>query len=199
LRALPSRKPSALILAAGASTRFGTPKQLAKLWRKTLLQRAIASVPASSVRETVVVIGHAASAVRESIDGEPVKVVVNQDYRAGLSSSIRKGVASLSPDTPGVLLLLADQPLVTKTLLRGMLELFAKKDAILAASAGGVASPPVIFPRRYFDELQALSGDKGAKEVIERHRGELLRVPAAPKKTLADIDTQDDIRAARKG
>ena len=191
--------PSALILAAGASSRFLGTKQLAKIGGKTLLERALDSVPSAQVRETVVVLGHEAEAVAKGMRARTgVKVVVNLGYIGGMSTSIRAGMMALAKDTPGVMLILADQPFVTRSLLRRMLRVFEEGGKIVAASHGDLVAPPVIFSKRYFRELAYLRGDEGARSVIERHVASLSRVRVGSKHVLEDIDTREDYDAARR-
>jgi molybdenum cofactor cytidylyltransferase len=201
-RVTPPRRPSALVLAAGASTRFLGTKQIAVLGGKSLVERALDVVPKAKVRETVVVLGHEAEAVAAAMrPGRPVKVIVNAGYRTGMGSSIRAGVLSLASDTAGVLLLLADQPFVTRSLLTRMLQAFeteGSKSKIVAAAYGDLVTPPVIFPRMYFRELVGLRRDRGARSVIERHRASLLLVGVRTRQTLADVDTREEFEAARR-
>jgi molybdenum cofactor cytidylyltransferase len=127
--------------------------------------------------------------------------VVNPDYRGGMGSSIRAGVLALGKDARGALLLLADQPFVDRSLLRRELRVFASrspKGRIVAAACGDLVTPPVIFPRKYFRELAALEGDRGAKSVIERHAGSLSLVRVGSRAVLADVDTQEELEAARR-
>jgi len=195
-------RPSALVLAAGASSRFLGTKQLAVIAGKALVERALEAVPRAKVRETVLVLGHEAEAVAKAVGGRKgVKVIVNAVYQEGMGSSIRAGVLAVAPDTKGVLLLLADQPFVGRPLLLRMLKVFEDemdRGKIVAAAHGDLVTPPVIFPKRYLRELSELGGDRGARSVIERHRALLSLVRVRAKVSLADIDTPADLEAARR-
>ena len=192
----PQKRPSVLVLAAGASSRFHGTKQLARLGETTMVEMVVGAVPRTLVRETVIVLGYRASAVKRSLRGlAGVKFVVNAGYRAGLASSISSGILALARDTDGVLLLLADQPFVTKTMLARMIRLFESGSStgkIVAAGYGRLVAPPVIFSRAYFPELEALRGDAGARSVIQKHQGALSVVKAM----LSDVDTREDLEAA---
>jgi len=112
---------------------------------------------------------------------------------------IRAGVRALASDSAGAVLLLADQPFVTRSLLRRMLETFEEggpRRKIVAAAHGDQVTPPVIFSKEYFRELEELRGDQGARSVIERHTGSLSLVRVRSKAVLADIDTRDDLNEA---
>ena len=194
--------PSALVLAAGASSRFPGTKQLARIGGTTIVERVLAAIPAHELGETVVVLGHEAEAVaRAAQHPRGVKFVLNRDYGAGMATSIRAGIRALASDSAGVVLLLADQPFVTRSLLRRMLKVFEEGGPggrIVAAAHGDLVTPPVIFSREYFRELEGLRGDQGARSVIERHPGSLYLVGVRSKAVLADIDTREDLDAARR-
>lgn len=195
------RGPSVILLAAGTSSRFPGTKQLARIGGKTLLERALDSVPASRVKETVVVVGHDAASVSKAAGTRRgVTVVLNPDYREGMATSIRRGISAVAPGSNAVMIVLADQPFITRQFLRGMLDAFEAQGSkgIVAAARGGVVAPPAIFSRRYFAELSGLRGDQGAKSVIEKHMGSASLVRARSPQRLADVDTQDDLEAARR-
>jgi molybdenum cofactor cytidylyltransferase len=199
VRPSPRPGPSAILLAAGASSRFLGTKQLARIGGKTLVERSLEAIPAE-VRETVVVLGHEATAVARAVGARKgVTVVVNADYRAGMGGSIRAGMVALASQTDGALILLADQPFVTRPLLRRMLRTFEAGGGrgIVAAAHGDLVTPPAIFSRKYFGELAELRGDQGARSVIERHARDVTLVRVRSRRTLADIDTLDDLEAAR--
>ncbi|HVB95697.1 MAG TPA: nucleotidyltransferase family protein [Nitrososphaerales archaeon] len=188
-------------MAAGASSRFPGTKQIARIGGKTLVERALDAIPPAEVRETVVVLGHEAASVSNVLRGrEGVRVVVNPGYRSGMGGSISAGILALAKDTEGAMLLLADQPFVTRSLLLRMLRTFEQRGArgMVAAVQGDVVSPPAIFTKEYFDELAGLRGDQGARSVIQRHAGELLRVRVRSRRALSDIDTWGDFKTARR-
>jgi molybdenum cofactor cytidylyltransferase len=198
--------PSVVILAAGASTRFPGTKQLAKIGGKALIERVLDAIPSALVSETVVVLGHEAEAVAEAVaeamrGKKTVRVVVNEEYEGGMSTSIRAGISALAKGTDGALLLLADQPFVTRSLLRRMLRIFeagGPRSEIVAAAHANIVTPPVVFSRRYFRELEGLEGDQGARAVIERHSGSVSLVRVRSTVALSDVDTREDFEAARR-
>jgi len=191
---------SAVLLAAGESSRFPGAKQLARIGGKTLVARTLDAIPVHGVRETVVVVGHEAEAVEAAAGRrDDVTCVVNASYRSGMGSSIRTGILALAKETDGAMLVLADQPFVTRRLLRRMLRAFEKGGArgMVAAAQGDLVAPPVIFSRKYFAELANLRGDKGARSVIERHKEDVTLVRVRSRRTLSDVDTKDDLEATR--
>jgi molybdenum cofactor cytidylyltransferase len=193
--------PSAVLLAAGSSSRFLGPKQLARIGGLTLVERALDVIPAGQVRETVLVVGHEAAAIAAAVgDREGVTIVLNANYRTGMGGSIRAGILALAKEAEGAMILLADQPFVTRPLLRRMLKQFEAQGSrgIVAAAQGALVTPPVVFSRKYFHELARLRGDQGARPVIERHARDVSLVRVRSRQTLMDVDTRDDFDAARR-
>ncbi len=186
-----------VVLAAGMASRFGGPKQLARLGRKTLIERVIESIPKSRVKEVVVVVGQDSAPVRKVLAKANVKVVVNRHYARGMSTSIRAGLRALAKGSNGVMIVLGDQPFVTRPLLEKVLKRYGSGDKIVAVSDGRIVTPPVIFPRAFFEELRKLEGDQGARSVMERHANALSLVKTKAK-TLFDIDTKKDLSLARR-
>ncbi|MDA4118335.1 MAG: nucleotidyltransferase family protein [Thaumarchaeota archaeon] len=192
------RGPSVVILAAGLSSRFGGTKQVAELDGKKLVERVVDSIPEAKVREIVVVVGHDAAAVRRALGRrEKVKVTFNAGYSRGMSTSINAGMRALAKDADGVMLMLGDQPFVTRSLVERLLKRYRSGKKIVAVSQGGVVAPPVIFPRAFFQELRDLEGDHGAKTIIQRH-ADSLSVVNTTSRAVTDIDTREDLRAARR-
>ncbi len=181
-----------VVLAAGASTRFGSPKQLARFQGRTLLQRVLASaneVTASAI--TVVVGAHAADIVAALPPGR-AGVLVNREWREGIASSLRAAVRALPGACDGVLVLLADQPLVAAPALNRLISAWRRRPRrIVASQYEGVTGVPAIFPRWCFSELCALRGDQGARALMMRHADHLTRL-ALPEAAV-DIDQPEDL------
>jgi molybdenum cofactor cytidylyltransferase len=194
-------RPSVLLLAAGTSSRFLGTKQLARIAGKTLVESALDRIPTAEVGDTVVVVGHEAAAVTEAIGKRHgVAIVLNSGYREGMASSIRTGMSALATDANAVMIVLADQPFLTKPLLRRILRAFEARgsNGIVAAARAGTVAPPAVFSRKYFGELAGLTGDQGARSVIVRHQADASLVNVRSRHTLADVDTQEDLEAARR-
>ncbi len=193
--------PSAVLLAAGTSSRFLRTKQLALIGGRTLLERALDSVPASRVKETIVVVGHEAPLVSKAVGTRRgVKVVLNPAYREGMATSIRRGISAVAPGSNAVMIVLVDQPFITRRFLRGMLDAFEARGSkgIVAAARGGVVAPPAVFSRIYFSELSALRGDQGARSVIEKHMDSVSLVRVRSPLRLGDVDTPHDLEVVRR-
>ena len=180
----------ALVLAAGASRRFGSTKQLAELDGEALVARAMRSAIALCGSAVVLVTGKDWRAVAAA--AAPGFFVVNPRYRDGMSTSIAAGMRVLGPLADGVLILLADQPLVTAGHLRSLETLWRENpDHIVASDWQDACGPPVIFPRSAFGDLLSLSGDAGARRIITDGRHPVLRVDFAA--AAVDVDRPEDL------
>ncbi len=189
---------SAVVLAAGSSKRLGRLKQLARLEGRPLLERTLEAVRRSKVDQVIVVIGDEASEVRRKVDLSRFIVVVNNSFKEGMSTSIKLGLSALDRRAAAALIVLADQPFLSASLIDGIVELFQKSEALIVAPTyGGVQGNPVLISRRLFSEVSAISGDIGAKALLGRHSADLLEYPVEPE-LLIDIDTPRDLAIARK-
>jgi molybdenum cofactor cytidylyltransferase len=176
-----------LILAAGAASRYGSPKQLINHHGKSLLQHCIDKANEVCPGRVSVVLG----ANRELIEPliSEAKVIRNNHWQQGLGASIAIGVENIDPQSDGLLILLADQIALTIDDLNLLLDAFDGSNTVSSYYAGrrGV---PAIFPRSLYAELRALSGDSGAKAVLQRSDIGLVEIdlPLAA----MDIDTPED-------
>jgi len=184
----------AVILAAGPSTRMGTPKQLLQFGGKTLLRRAASVAVEARCRPVVVVTGANASVCRQSLHGLDVQEAENNQWQSGMSSSVRVGVeavVAMNPKTAAVVLMLCDQPLVTRDIIAALVAAYRETGSSIVASRYGESyGVPALFASAHFAELRALEGATGAKHVIQKHlpRVHLLPFPGAE----MDVDTRDD-------
>ncbi|HEU4563500.1 MAG TPA: nucleotidyltransferase family protein [Gemmatimonadaceae bacterium] len=161
---------AAVVLAAGASTRFGSQKLLAPLGGAPLVRRTVERVlAAAGVGDVVVVVGHEGDAVRDALAGLPVRVVASPDYRLGMSSSLHAGVRALAPGTAAALIALGDQPTVTPAIIDALITEWRHTERpIVAPVYAGTRGNPVLFAAPLFPELLAVHGDVGARDVIAR-------------------------------
>jgi len=184
----------AVVLAAGASTRFGSPKQLVRVAGRPLLHTAVTRAAEVTGNALTVVLGAGAAQLAPLLKHSPGSVVVNQDWREGIASSIRVGVARLPATCAGVMLVLADQATVSADDLKRLASTWRKQPQyITAALYAGLCGAPAIFPRSAFRELAELRGDDGARLLLRRNADRIVRVPM-PSAAL-DIDTPEDLLA----
>lgn len=189
-----ARLPQAVLLAAGASRRFGSPKQLASVHGEPLVRRVARIALQLPVAGVTVVVGARGSEVAEALRGLPVRVLHNARWREGMASSIRRALGALPRGTPGLLLLLADQAWVGARDLRPLLARWrAQPDAAVAARYGRALGAPCVLPGRSFAALSRLRGDVGARGWLRspRTRAIGLALPAAA----FDVDRPSDLAA----
>ena len=184
----------AAILAAGPSTRFGSPKQLARLDDGLVLHRAVASAASVAGHSVSVVLGAHARDVAPALRQSSASVVLNRNWAEGLASSIRAAVRGAPPRCEGLLLLLADQVAVTADDLRRLFAVWRRQPVLISAALhGGAPGLPAIFPRWAFPDLMELRGDRDAGLVLRRNSDRIVRIPMA--NAAIALDTPQDLRA----
>jgi molybdenum cofactor cytidylyltransferase len=185
-------KVTGLIVAAGESKRMGTTKQLLPFGHSTILGQVIRNALESNLDEIVVVLGYQAQEIGQNISGAPVKVVVNPEFQKGLSSSIKKGLSNIAK-TSAVMILLGDQPLVGKEIINRLIaELGMGNRGIIVPVYNNIRGHPVIFTPLYRDELLALQGDVGGKEIVRAHPEDVAEVNIYSEAVIRDINDRDD-------
>jgi molybdenum cofactor cytidylyltransferase len=191
--AVPSPKIAALVLAAGSSQRMGANKLVATIGGRPLVRIAVEAALGSRASSVSVVTGHRPAEVEAAIRGLAVATVHNPDYGAGLATSLRAGLAHVSPDADGVVVLLADMPGVTAAIVDRLIAAFAP-DRIVVPTAEGRRGNPVLWPRRFLPELMAVTGDAGGRLLIEAHRDAVTEVAIGSPVAL-DVDTPEALAA----
>jgi len=186
------RRVSAVVLAAGGSTRLGRTKQLLPLAGTTMIERVLQTVRQTGADETIVVLGHDAAEVAAHVPAG-CRVVVNADWEAGISSSLQAGLEAVDPQSEAALFVLADQPLLTHAALQQILQAYyGTTRAIVAPVHHGQRGSPALFDRRMFPTLRALHGDVGGRQVIRQFPDEVLRVEMEAPEMFHDVDTAAD-------
>ena len=182
------RNVAVLILAAGSSTRFGSPKQLALFQGQTLLQRCINSACEVFPNTVTVVLGAHYDKIIPSVTG--VQIVHNQLWQQGLGGSIACGVKHIDSAAEAVLILLADQIYISAKEIQLMVEAF-DGDNIVAAKYSGARGVPAIFPRSSFAGLGGLAGDVGAKKLLAMTKVPIVEISLP--QAAVDIDHVEDL------
>lgn len=184
----------AVILAAGTSSRMGEAKQLLRLGETTLLDQVIENVRDSRVDEIVLVLGHEAETIKQSIATKSLKVVVNDSYSQGMGTSLRTGLSALPSEVDGALIVLADQPFVRAATLDLIIDHFRQSSAqIVIPMYKGFRGNPVLLDRSVFSEVMALSGDIGCRAIFGNHLEGIIKVPVEDVGILLDLDSKDDV------
>jgi molybdenum cofactor cytidylyltransferase len=186
---------SAVILAAGASTRMGRQKLLLPLGHETLVRRVVKSVCNAGFDDVLVVVGHTHEQVLEALAGLPIRHAINPDFPTGMGSSFRTAVKNL-PDSEAAMFALADQPFVTSAEYRKVLDTYLQQHSpIVSVRYGDVMAPPHLFAREFFPELAVL--EHGARPVLLRHRDKTT-ILTFPPDLLVDVDTPEDYEDVRR-
>ncbi|MEM3794232.1 MAG: molybdenum cofactor cytidylyltransferase, partial [Thermoprotei archaeon] len=184
-----------LILAAGESRRMGTQKLLLEVQGKPILQHVIDTASTIGFPELVVVIGSQSDKIISKINFGSVKIVINNEYRAGLSSSLKLGLKSFTSNPDAYMVMLGDMPFIRPDTLRKLLEEHAKTDPFMSIPVyREKRGNPVIISRRAVKEVETLSGDSGARQLLERHPHEVMWIQVDDEGVILDVDTQEDYR-----
>jgi molybdenum cofactor cytidylyltransferase len=185
-----------VILAAGRSTRMSPRnKLLEEIGGRPVVARVAETALASGASPVVVVTGFEAQRIAEALRGLDVLSVHNPDFAAGLSTSLRAGLAALPAKSDGALILLGDMPFVEAGDLAALIAAFAAKDrnSICVPARHGRIGNPVLWGRAYFPEMMRLTGDAGAKLLLEVHREHITEVEAVSDGIFADVDAPSDL------
>ncbi len=194
------RRIAAVVLAAGRSTRMGAVNKLiAEIGGKPLVRIAAEQALASRANPVIVVTGHERERVEQALNGLPVKVVHNPDYAEGLGTSLKAGIAAVPDDADGAIICLGDMPQVNAALIDKLIAAFdpARGALVVVPSIAGRRGNPVVWSRRFFNDLMAINGDIGARHLIGSYAEAVAEVPVADDAALTDIDTPESLSAVK--
>ena len=185
---------SATILAAGSSQRMGDNKLLIPFQDNTLINVVCKTIIDSYLKPVFVVTGFENKKVLESLPKSIDKIIYNEDWSRGMATSINKAISSLPNNIDGNMIVLGDMPLVTVKTINKLHQVFLNNNGnkIIYADYLGEQANPVIFPRKFFDEILHLNGDKGCKKIIYKNRKSSIGVPIDSSEVIFDCDTKDD-------
>ena len=186
---------SAIVLAAGAGSRFGGGKLLAPLGGRTLIEATLNGLREAPVDETIIVVGSEGERLRSVSTAYGARVVENPCWAEGMSTSVRAGLAACSPGSRAAVVALADQPLVGSEAVERLVEAFEGGARVAVATYGGKQRNPALFAREVWPLLEReMSGDRGARAVLTRHPDLVTEVACDDVADPADVDTVDDLR-----
>lgn len=190
-----------IILAAGASTRLGHPKQLLLIDGQPMLVRVIQAALQSELDHTVVVLGHQAAEIQKilksTLDHPGLKLVVNRNYGAGMAGSLQTGLKQVMQDYAAVMILLADHPFQETSIINRLLRRYNHSGKTICVPVHkGRRGHPVILNKRLYAAMMSLSGDIGAREIIRNHPEQLTQVELDSARSFIDIDSEDDLDRA---
>lgn len=187
-----------ILLAAGSSRRMKKAKQLIQIGHKPLIIYSLDTLLESHLAKVILVLGHHHQEILKHIPtSEKLATVINNNYVNGMGSSIKTAMAHLKPNTDAVMIALADQPFITSDLINILIKYAdATTKNIIAPICNGKRGHPVIFKKKYFQELLKLTGDKGGHFIVKKHPYDILLVDVATDSILIDIDTPKDLESA---
>ncbi len=195
-----THKTAAIILAAGASKRLGHPKQLVMFADETLLERTVKRALNSPLRKIIVVLGKSAERFQKLLQPYNVEIAINQNWSAGISSSIAVGLKRLDEQVSftatvfdSALFLTCDQPFLTAELITQILQKYAStKSPIIASAYADCLGIPALFNSKLFPELLKLEGDRGAGVLIKKYKNSVSSIPFPAGEI--DVDTEADLK-----
>ena len=176
---------------------MGTPKQLLPWGRTIILQQVIDNAQASRLDKVLLILGSHADEIKAKITiPSKIQIILNQDYKEGMSSSVKCGVKNAPAEAEAYMLLLGDQPFISSEIINRVLNCYqTHKQGIVIPVYYGQRGHPVVFSAKYKKELLDI-GEGGAKVVVENHLGDILEVAVSAPEILADIDTPQDYQKA---
>jgi molybdenum cofactor cytidylyltransferase len=183
-----------LILAAGQSSRLGSPKQLLEYHGTSLIRTVAQTALNSEIGSVTIVLGANADKIRNELEIPDLSLIENSDWQEGMASSIRAGVKAITdqqPDTDGIMILVCDQPHLEEDILKQLLQVQRDTGLPVAASVyEGKTGTPAIFHKSFFPQLMELKGDTGARKLFSEYSDQVALVPF--EKGIIDIDTKED-------
>jgi molybdenum cofactor cytidylyltransferase len=183
-----------IILAAGASTRMGTPKQLLRYGEQSLIGHIVQVAIASVCQPIIIVLGAYAERIKLEINSEQVHIIENSLFSQGMSTSIRVGIEALNvinKEAKAVVLMVCDQPFISPQLINQLVEVHETTlKPIVASQYANTLGVPALFNRALFAKLTTLSGTEGARHIIKKYLQEVLAIPFP--EGVFDLDTPDD-------
>ncbi len=198
------KKPTAgIILAAGMSTRFGKPKQLLRLKNKYLIEWVLNAALNSHLESIILVLGYNNRKILEALGEKAchpsLQVAINDKFSEGLSQSLLAGLSTAQKTFPSVMFLLGDQPMVDSRMINHLLDKFWKSDKdICVPTFQEKRGNPVIFSQNFYNQLQSIKGDIGARNIIKKHPEYVLYVKIDNPLYFSDIDTEKDVDNIRR-
>ena len=194
------RHIAAVVLAAGRSTRMGAVnKMLAEIGGKPLVRIATDQALSSRAKPVIVVTGHDRDKVEQALTGLNVRFVHNPDFADGLAGSVKTGIAAVPAESDGAIVCLGDMPQVDSTLIDRLIASFDPERGALVVvpSIDGRRGNPVVWSRRFFNDLMAITGDIGARHLIGQYAEAVVEVPVTGEAALTDVDTPESLSAVK--
>lgn len=187
-----------IILAAGMSTRFDSLKQLFKIGETTILSMIVDATLESDLERIVLVLGHQSDNIMKAIgnrlDNPKLKVIINPRYKEGMSGSLQRGLEEIKNDFPSIMIILGDQPLLDTSTINLLLHRFRSSDRdICVPIYKGNRGQPVCISNRFYSDIMEITGDIGARHIIEKNPEHIMTVEVDNPDCFFDVDKNDDV------
>ena len=182
---------SAILLAAGQSKRMNGENKLTKeIQGSPLIKLSVKNILASSIDELIVVLGYQKEIIEKLIDkNEKIKFAYNREFKTGMASSIKVGVDNLSKKTEAFFVCLADMPFINKDVYDQLIKLKNKKE-IIVPTYKGIQGNPVLFNKSMKKKIMTISGDNGAKKILEQNKNKLFNCETNNGSITENLNTQ---------
>jgi molybdenum cofactor cytidylyltransferase len=194
---------AAVVLAAGRSRRMAPHNKLLVTDKngKTMIARVVDNVLSSNARPILVVTGHQAEQVEQTLAGRPVRFVHAQDYAEGLSASLKAGIAAVPSECAAAIVCLGDMPLVTGRMIDRLMSMYDADEGrlIVLPTCRGKQGNPMLWDRRFFPEILEIAGDSGARFLVGKHAESVVELEMADDAVLRDFDTTESLATLPKG
>ena len=183
---------SAILLAAGQSKRmYGENKLTKKIQGIPLIKHSVKNILASSIDELIVVLGYQKETIEKLINkNEKIKFVFNKDFESGIASSIKTGLNNLSEKTEAFFICLGDMPMVNPNIYNQLIKSINKREIIVPTYKGQQGNP-VLFAKSMKEKIINISGDVGAKKILELNKDKILNLEINDQCVTKDFNTQD--------
>ncbi|MCL4484377.1 MAG: NTP transferase domain-containing protein [Bacteroidetes bacterium] len=189
------KQVTAIVLAAGKSTRMGQQKLLMPFEGKSMVAAVVTKIAGSAASRIIVVTGSDRNKMEGELKAYPVSFANNERYDEGMLTSVQAGVAAAGPEADGHLILLGDQPMVSEAVINRLIAVFQKTGKGLVVPAfKGKRGHPVLIASRYKDEIRKINPDTGLRELFLNHPDDILEIEFESEAVLKDIDTPEDYR-----
>lgn len=184
---------SAIILAAGKSTRMGYPKALVNFGGRPFLHNVTENFSRAGIENVLVVLGHQSEKIATELALPPHSFVVNEKYEMGQFSSLQAGIRELDDETEGAFLALVDQPQIGAEVIRGLLASFSVNPKhIVLPTYRGKRGHPTLFPRKLFEEIKTAPPTISARDILTKHQSDILEVETNDESILWNINSEQD-------
>lgn len=186
----------AIILAAGASSRMGEPKQLLLWKKKTFIEHVVETAIEAKLSPIIVVLGAHAEKIIPILEKYNIKIVINHDWKAGLSTSIKTGIIHYSPINDGTVVLLADQPQIPFSLIKSLIDKKATSNAwIIYPERNGKRGNPILLSKEVFPHVNNLKGDQGMRQILKKFKKDSINWQ--DDSIFFDVDQKEDFETLK--